>query len=148
VRTARVDSRNVPQKAQRLEFDVAVAADRSVTSGLGSTPIPAADEWQAEHLVLAGLVRCTLASLDYHVRKHDLRATASGSAHGVVTKREEDGLYGFVEIDAELVVDFEPPVGHGVVHELIASAERGCFVGNSLTARPRYRWIVNGENVR
>jgi len=139
VRTARVDSRNVPQKAQRLEFDVAVAADRSVTSGLGGTPIPAADEWQAEHLVLAGLVRCTLASLDYHVRKPDLRATASGSAHG---------LYGFVEIDAELVVDFEPPVGHGVVHELIASAERGCFVGNSLTARPRYRWIVNGENVR
>jgi organic hydroperoxide reductase OsmC/OhrA len=147
VRTARVDSRDVPQKAQRLEFDVAVAEDRSVTSGLGGTPIPTADEWQAEHLVLAGLVRCTLASLDYHVRKHDLRATASGSAHGIVTKREEDGLYAFVEIEAELVVDFEPPVENDLARELIASAERGCFVGNSLTARPRYRWIVNGEQV-
>ena len=138
----------MPQKARRLEFEVAVAPDRSVTSGLGGPPIPTADEWQAEHFVLAGLVRCTLASLDYHLRKRDLRATGSGSAHGVVTKREEGGLYAFVEIDAELVVDFEPPVGGGLARELIASAERGCFVGNSLTARPRYRWIVNGEPVR
>jgi organic hydroperoxide reductase OsmC/OhrA len=147
VRTVRVDSRDVPQNARRLEFEVAVAADGSATSGRGGTPIPAADEWQAEHLVLAGLVRCTLASLDYHVGKHDLRATASGSAQGIVTKREEDGLYAFVEIDAELVVDFEPPVENDLARELIASAERGCFVGNSLTARPQYRWIVNGEQV-
>jgi organic hydroperoxide reductase OsmC/OhrA len=117
-----------------------------MTSGLGGSPIPAADEWQAEHLVLAGLARCTLASLDHHLREHDLRATASGSAHGVVTKRD-DGLYAFVEIDVELAVDFEPPVGDDLARELIASAERGCFVGNSLVARPRYRWVVNGEPV-
>jgi organic hydroperoxide reductase OsmC/OhrA len=135
----------VPQQARRLEFEVAVAADRSAASGAGGTPIPAADEWQAEHLVLAGLVRCTLASLDYHVRKRDLRAAASGSAHGIVTKRENDGLYAFVEIDVELLVDFEPPIGDDLARELIASAERGCFVGNSLTARPRYSWVVNGE---
>ncbi len=138
----------MPPKARILEFDVAVAADRSVTSGLGGAPIPAADEWQAEHLVLAALVRCTLASLDFHVRKNGVEATASGSARGVVTKRQEDGLYAFVEIDAELVVDFEPEVEQDVAGELIASAERGCFVGNSLTVRPRYRWIVNGEQVR
>jgi organic hydroperoxide reductase OsmC/OhrA len=138
----------VPPKPRTLEFDVAVAADRSLTSHLGGAPIPAADEWQAEHLVLAGLVRCTLASLDFHLRKSDLEATASGSAHGMVTKRQEDGLYAFVEIEAELVVDFEPPVGQDVAADLIASAERGCFVGNSLTARPRYRWIVNGDRLR
>jgi organic hydroperoxide reductase OsmC/OhrA len=135
----------VPPKARILEFDVSVAADTSVTSDLGGVPIPAADEWRAEHLVLAGLVRCTLASLDYHVRNGGLEATASGSAHGVVTKRQEDGVYAFVEIDAELVVDFEPAVDQDVAGELIASAERGCFVGNSLTAKPSYRWIVNGE---
>ncbi len=147
MRTARGRFAGVPHKARRLEFEVVVATDRSATSGLGGPPISAADEWQAEHLVLAGLVRCTLASLDYNVRKHDLRVTASGTAHGIVTKREEDGLYAFVEIDTELVVDFEPPVENGFARELIASAERGCFVGNSLTARPRYRWIVNGEQV-
>ena len=146
MRTVRVDSAGVAPKARRLEFEVAVASDRSVASGAGGMPIPTTDEWQAEHLVLAGLVRCTLASLDYHVRKHDLRATASGSAHGIVTRRNEDGLYAFVEIDAELVVDFEPPVGGDLARKLIASAERGCFVGNSLTARPRYRWTVNGES--
>jgi len=137
----------VTTRARILEYDVAVAADRSATSSLGGAPIPAAEEWLAEHLVLAGLVRCTLASLDHHVRKSDLRATASGSAHGVVTKRAEDGLYAFVEIDATLVVDFDPAVGQDVARELTASAERGCFVGNSLTVRPRYRWIVDGEEV-
>jgi hypothetical protein len=137
----------VPQQARKLEFEVTVAADGSAASSAGGTPIPATDEWQAEHLALAGLVRCTLASLDYHVRKRDLRATASGSAHGMVTKREEDGLYAFVEIDVELAVDFEPPIGDDVAVELVAGAERGCFVGNSLTARPRYRWVVNGEPV-
>jgi organic hydroperoxide reductase OsmC/OhrA len=133
------------QQARRLQFEVAVAADRSATSSAGGTPIPAAEEWQAEHLALAGLVRCTLASLDYHVRKRELQASASGSAHGVVTKREEDGLYAFVEIDVELVVDFEPPIEEVLARELVASAERGCFIGNSLTARPRYRWVVDGK---
>jgi organic hydroperoxide reductase OsmC/OhrA len=136
----------VPPEARTLQFDVAVAADGTATSGLGGSPIPVEEEWLAEHLVLAGLVRCTLASLDFHLRKGDLRATHSGSAHGVVTKRD-DGLYAFVGIEAALVVDLEQPLGRDEVRELIASAERGCFVGNSLTARPRYRWTVNGEEV-
>jgi organic hydroperoxide reductase OsmC/OhrA len=136
----------VAASARTLEYDVAVAADGTATSGLGGSPIPAEEEWLAEHLVLAGLVRCTLASLDYHLKQGDLRATRSGRAHGVVTKRE-DGLYAFVEIEAVLVVDLEQPLGPDEVRALIASAERGCFVGNSLTARPRYRWTVNGEEV-
>ena len=123
-----------------------VAADGTATSGLGGSPLRAEEEWLAEHLVLAGLVRCTLASLGYHLRKNDLRATSSGRAHGVVTTRE-DGLYAFVDIEAAYVVDLEQPLGPDEVRELVASAERGCFVGNSLTARPRYRWTVNGEEI-
>ena len=29
-----------------------------------------------------------------------------------------------------------------------ARAEHGCFIGNSLTARPRLVWRVNGDHVR
>ena len=29
--------------------------------------------------------------------------------------------------------------------DLIAKAERDCFVGASLVAKPSYRWIVNGR---
>ena len=30
---------------------------------------------------------------------------------------------------------------------LLEKAERDCFVGASLTARPRYTWLVNGREV-
>jgi organic hydroperoxide reductase OsmC/OhrA len=136
----------VRPEARTLEFDVEVAADGTATSWLGGSSLRAEEEWLAEHLVLAGLVRCTLASLGHHLRKNDLRATSSGRAHGVVTKRE-DGLYAFVDIEAACVVDLKQPLGPDEVRELVASAERGCFVGNSLTARPRYRWTVNGEEI-
>jgi hypothetical protein len=33
------------------------------------------------------------------------------------------------------------------VRDLVARAEKGCFVGNSLVARPSYHWTVNGEEV-
>ena len=31
--------------------------------------------------------------------------------------------------------------------ELLELAERDCFVGSSLTAKPSYRWLVNGRIV-
>ena len=31
------------------------------------------------------------------------------------------------------------------IAELLAKAERDCFVGASLVAKPSYRWIVNGR---
>jgi hypothetical protein len=34
------------------------------------------------------------------------------------------------------------------VRELLARAERDCFVGASLTVKPRYSWTVNGEELR
>jgi hypothetical protein len=72
---------------------------------------------------------------------------AQGRAHGRVTKREEDGLYAFVEIEASYDVDVSPPLAPPALADLLARAERGCFVGNSLTARPTYRWTVNGAEV-
>jgi hypothetical protein len=106
------------------EFDVAVDRDGTASSGLGGASIPRDDAWWAEHFVLAGLVRCT------------------------VTKRDADGLYGFVEIESRFDVDVSPAPERGALVDLLDRTERGCFVGNSLTERPRYRWTVNGEEIR
>jgi organic hydroperoxide reductase OsmC/OhrA len=130
-----------------LEFDVSVDRDRTARSSLGGDAIKQQDEWAAEHLMLAGLVRCTLASLDHHVRRAGLSAIGAGTAHGVVTRREHDGLHAFTEIEARYDVELDPAPELGVVRQLVAKAERGCFVGNSLDPRPRYRWTVNGQEV-
>jgi len=96
--------------------------------------------------VLAGLVRCTLASMDYAARRAGLNSLGVGSAHGVVTRRE-DGLHAFVAIETTLEVDLAPAPEPSTLRELVAKAEHGCFVSNSLTARPRHRWIVNGQEI-
>lgn len=137
----------MPTRARALEFEVTVDRDRTARSARGGSPIPVEDEWSAEHLVLAALVRCTLTSLDYHLRQAGLTATGSGQAHGVVTRRETDGLYAFVEIEAQYEVEFDHALEREIVTGLVENAERGCFVGNSLTAKPRYRWTVNGEEI-
>jgi organic hydroperoxide reductase OsmC/OhrA len=131
-----------------LELDVSVDRDRTAYSGLEGSSIPYEDAWSAEHLVLAALVRCTLTSLDHHVRNAGLAASGSGQAHGVVTKRDTDGLYAFVDIEARYDVELDGSQERERVIELLVKAERSCFVGNSLTAKPRYRWTVNGEEVR
>ncbi|MGH3133594.1 MAG: OsmC family protein [Gaiellaceae bacterium] len=129
------------------EFEVTVDGDRTARSGLGGEPIARADEWWAEHLVLAGLVRCTLASMDYSARRAGLRVVGSGRANGRITKRDADGLYAFVDLETHLEIELDPTPERQAVEELLAKAERGCFVGNSLTPRPRYRWTVNGEAI-
>lgn len=130
-----------------LQFDVTVDRAGDARSALGGSPLPREAEWWAEHLVLAGLVRCTLASLEYAARRAGVNVVGSGSAHGVVTKREEDGLYALVEISTTLDVQLAPALEPDGLHGLLAKAEHGCFVSNSLTAKPRHRWIVNGEEV-
>jgi organic hydroperoxide reductase OsmC/OhrA len=137
----------VPSRPRVLEFDVTVDRDRVVRSTLGGSPLPSEAEWWAEHLVLAGLVRCTLASMDHAARRAGLDSVGSGSAHGTVTKREVDGLYAFVAVETTLDVDLAPPPEREALTELVAKAERGCFVSNSLAARPHHHWIVNGEEV-
>jgi organic hydroperoxide reductase OsmC/OhrA len=137
----------VPIRARVLQFDVTVDRAGDARSALGGSPLPREAEWWAEHLVLAGLVRCTLASLDYAARRAGVNVVSSGSAHGVVTKRPEDGLHALVDIETRLEVEIAPRLEPDGLHGLLSKAEHGCFVSNSLTAKPRHRWIVNGEEV-
>ncbi|CAN5154641.1 hypothetical protein BH20ACT13_BH20ACT13_11010 [soil metagenome] len=133
--------------ARVLEFDVTVDRDRTARSGRGGAAISPDESWAAEHLVLAGLVRCTLASLDYSAARADLEIAASGRASGNVTKREGDGRYAFVSVDVHFEVALDPGIAPEAVSELLARAETGCFVGNSLIATPHYHWTVNGKAV-
>jgi uncharacterized OsmC-like protein len=130
-----------------LDFDVTVDRNRVARSALGGSPLPREAEWWAEHLVLAALVRCTLASMDYAARRAGLNSTGSGQAHGTVTKREPDGVYGFVDLAATFDVQLAPAPSADILEDVLARAERGCFVSNSLVPKPQHRWIVNGQEV-
>ena len=134
--------------AQAKTFSYAVSVDRDWTarSDKGGTPIPAEEEWTPEHLVLAGLARCTLTSLRYHARRSGIEMQGSADAQGEVTQRVTDGRYAFVHLKVGLDVTLAPTPAS--VRELVAKAERDCFVGASLTAKPRYHWTVNGEELR
>ena len=134
-------------RVKTLQFDVTVDRVGDARSALGGSPLAREAEWWSEHLVLAGLLRCTLASLDYSARRAGVQVVVSeGRAHGVVTKRE-DGLHALVEIDTTFEVELAPALAGDSLAGLLARAERGCFVSNSLTARPRHRWIVDGREV-
>ncbi len=114
----------------------------------GASPLDLARDWTPEHLVLAALVRCTLASLVYSAERAGVEvAEMSGAADGVVSKRAEDGRYAFLEVECGLDIRLSPRPADGSLTELLDWAERGCFVGASLTAKPRYEWRVNGELV-
>src|SRR5687768_3925049 len=123
-------------------FDYAVALDRA---GRGHADDGSAVElpvdWKPEHLMLAGLIRCTLTSLRFHAGRAGIDdLVGSGSATGRVTKRQGDGRYAFVEIDCRLEVEVDPPPSPDELRELLGKAERDCFVGASLTFPPSYHW--------
>jgi organic hydroperoxide reductase OsmC/OhrA len=101
--------------------------------------------WSPEHLVLAGLGRCTLKSLTFHADRASIAAAGTAAVDGSVTKREEDGRYALVEVECGLDVELDPAPAGPALTELLDLAERDCFVGASLTATPRYEWRVNGE---
>jgi organic hydroperoxide reductase OsmC/OhrA len=137
----------MPTRPRVLEFDVTVDRNRLASSALGGSALLREEEWWAEHLVLAGLLRCTLTSLDYSARRAGVSVVGSGRAHGRVTKREDDGLYAFVDIETRLEIEVEPRPERQATEELLHRAERGCFVSNSLTAKPAHHWNVNGEQI-
>ena len=133
--------------AQAKTFSYAVSLDRdgAATSDDGGSALPNEEAWSPEHHDLAGLARCTLTSLAYHARRLDVASAGSASASGEVTQRPTDGRYAFVRVKVDLDVTLAPVPAN--VRELLSKAERDCFVGASLTAKPRYRWTVNGEEV-
>ncbi len=126
-------------------FDYAVELDDTweARSERGGTGVPSDEEhWAPEHLVLAGLARCSLTSLRYHCRRAGVELTSQASAHGTVTRRDEDGRFAFVEIAVEADVAFDPKPDEATVADLLMKGERDCFVGASLTAPPTYDWRV------
>ena len=76
-------------------FAYAVTVDEAwdARSDRGEARAPGTDEdtWTPEHLVLAGLGRCSLTSLRYHCRRAGARCPSSASVRGTVTRRDEDG---------------------------------------------------------
>jgi organic hydroperoxide reductase OsmC/OhrA len=132
--------------ARRFEYAASLDREGRLRAGDGPTLEPG-EEWSAEHLVLAGLMRCTLTSLAFHAERLSVSVRGGAVAEAVVTKREEDGRYAVVEVECGLDVELEPLPEGEALEELLALAERDCFVGASLTAPPRYEWRVNGEVV-
>ncbi len=135
-------------RARIFTYDVSLDRDWTARSALGGAAIRSEeDDWTPEHLVLAGLCRCVLTSLRYHAHRAELEPSSSATAHGVVTRREEDGRFAFVEITVQLDVSLENAPSRAALAELVAKAERDCFIGASLTLEPDYRWNVNGEEL-
>jgi len=123
-------------RARVFEYEVAYDGTSLATAKEVAVQVPEA--WRPEHLVLAGLLDCSLTSLRHHARKEGVEVT--GEASGTVTRREEDGRFAFVDIEARLDVMFDPAPRDR--NALLRLAERDCFVGASLTATPRYVWTV------
>jgi organic hydroperoxide reductase OsmC/OhrA len=139
--------RFVAVKAKKLRYAVELMPSGELKEENGvALDTPA--EWSPEHLLLAALVRCSLKSLRHHAQRSGIEVGAtSGSARTLVTRRETDGRYATVDTEIELQVELEPQPGEAALSDLLALAERDCFIGSSLTVEPRYRWTVNGRTI-
>jgi organic hydroperoxide reductase OsmC/OhrA len=122
-------------------FDYAVEIDRGGRMTVpGGAQLEVGEGWSPDHLLLAALVRCSIESLVHHARRAGHEVRAAGSASGTVTVREDDGRYAFVEIDCRIEAELTPRATD--VDELVAKAERDCFVGATLGLEPRYEWYL------
>ena|SRR5437764_13991298 len=107
----------------------------------GGAQIAPPEGWSPDHLLLAALVRCSIDAFVYHAHRDGRETQAAGSAHGRITKRDSDGRYAFVEISVELDATVMPRAEDPA--DLVAKAQRDCFVGASLTIEPDYTWRVS-----
>jgi organic hydroperoxide reductase OsmC/OhrA len=107
------------------------------------TPLGGGPEWTPEHLLLAGLVRCSVKSLRHHAKRAGIAVeSATGTASSLFSRRETDGRFAVTELSVELALKLEPQPGEAELVELLAKAERDCFIGASLTLKPTYVWTV------
>lgn len=135
-------------RARVFEYAVALDSTWAATSDRGGDPLPHDGKaWTPEHLLLAGLARCSLTALRFHARRAGLELEADADARGTLTRRDEDGRFAFVEIAVEARVTMAEPPDEEALRELVVKAERDCFVGASLTVTPTYTWVVNGAPV-
>jgi organic hydroperoxide reductase OsmC/OhrA len=129
----------VKPRELRFAVDLGVGGELADENGVRLDEPP---EWTPEHLLLSALVRCSLASFDFHAKRAGLtRGETSAAARGMVTQRETDGRYAFVEIELDLTIALDQAPDD--LAKLLANAERDCFVGASLTVKPQYRWTVS-----
>ena len=84
---------------------------------------------------------CVSFSRCLHARRAGHTISGTGSAHGTVTRTEDDGRYRFVAIGVRLDVQLTPRPTD--TEALIMKAERDCFVGASLRVKPEYEWHVS-----
>ena len=126
--------------AKTFEYAVEVDGAGRMTIPGGGQFVPP-EGWSADHLLLAALVRCSMDSFAYHARRAGHSVTANGSAQGTITKSGDDDRYRFVAIDVRIDAQLEPRTNEP--DDLIAKAERDCFVGASLTVKPAYTWHVS-----
>jgi len=137
----------VAVRAKELRFAVELTAAGELREERG-VGLPVPPDWSPEHLLLAALVRCSLQSLRHHAGRDGLEVrSAAANARTLVTRRETDRRYALVETTLELAVDVAPEPAPDALADLLARAERDCFVGASLTAAPTYRWTVNGRTI-
>jgi organic hydroperoxide reductase OsmC/OhrA len=130
----------VASTAKVLEYAVDVDSAGRMTIPGGGQFVPP-EGWSADHLLLAALVRCSIDSFGYHARRAGHEVAASGEAQGKITKSGEDGRYRFVKIDVSINARLTPRMTE--VGDLVAKAERDCFIGASLTLKPEYVWHVS-----
>src|SRR4051794_5396424 len=122
----------------RRDYRIDLAADGTLTTERGhELHVPA--KWTPEHLLLAALTRCSLLAVEYHARRASLEAGGTGWASASVDRRE-DGQWAMLDVECSLEVTVEPPPPPDQARELVAAAERGCFIGSSLQQKPSYRW--------
>ena len=137
----------MPVRGKELPYAVELTADGELRDENGVV-LDVPTVWSPEHLLLAALVRCSLKSLGFHAGRKGVEVrSAAGSSRTLVTQRETDDRYALVETEVELAVELEPEPERDTLSELLSLAERDCFVGSSLTAKPSYRWVVNGRTI-
>jgi uncharacterized OsmC-like protein len=133
-------------RSRTFTYAASVDADGTIRAdGAGAVTLPAG--WSPDHMVLAAVVRCSLGSLRHHAARAGMTVEGEGGAHGTVARREDDGRFALVAIDIHLSVRLDPAPSPEALRELLGKAERDCFVGASLRARPVYRWTVGGADV-
>ena len=132
-------------RAKHFEYWVSLGDDGEVSTD--GEPIPLGEDVSAEHLLLAGLARCSIQSLAYFAQQRNVEVKASAYASGTVTRRAEDDRYGFTEIECRMDVELDGSLADDELGTLLESAEWGCFVGASLNPAPRYLWRVNGRDL-
>ena len=131
-------------KAKEFRYAVDLDEGGSLRAEDGALLADGNPAWSPEHLLLAALVRCSLKSLGYHARRGGIDVSdAHGTARALFTSLESmtaatprsrpksTSLCGSCRCPARRSSS-----------ELLANAERDCFVGASLRAKPTYNWTM------